>query len=212
MLFLFLSGCAPALTIFACVGVLFLGGVLRCRAPWPHNDGMQGPKLSEFTVSQQKCSLRGHCSAEAPDSGIDRSAGNTAEFKRPWEVTRWSPNGNKAPRCGGSCTWKYCLGHGDEQERACERPRSERDPSAKATALNSSRKNKKRIGERVICQRASSGRLVCSCDTSFEDFRLVDTGVCLVSRSEAEEDCRVALISGTVFPRAKSIFGSVEVE
>ena len=29
------SGSAPALTIFALVGVLFLGGVLRCRAPWP---------------------------------------------------------------------------------------------------------------------------------------------------------------------------------
>ena len=40
-----MEGSAPTLTIFACVGVLFLGGVLRCRAPWPHNDGMQGPKL-----------------------------------------------------------------------------------------------------------------------------------------------------------------------
>ena len=82
----------------------------------------QGPQLPEFTESQQQCSPRGHCSAEAPESGIDESAGNTAEFKRPWDVIRWSPNGNEAPRYGGSCICTYCLGHCEEQERASERP------------------------------------------------------------------------------------------
>ena len=116
-----MEGSAPALTIFAFVGVLFLGGVLRCRAPLSHNDGTQGPKFSEFTVSQQQCSLRGHCSAEATESGIDGTAGNTAEFKRRLLVIRWSPKGNEAPRCGGSSICEYCLGHGDEEERARER-------------------------------------------------------------------------------------------
>ena len=48
-----MDGSAPALTNFACVGVLSSGGgVLRCRAHWLHNGGTQGPKLSEFTESQ----------------------------------------------------------------------------------------------------------------------------------------------------------------
>ena len=67
----------PRSQIFAFVGVLFLGGVLRCRAPWLRKDGTRGPQLSEFTESQQQCSPRGHCSDEAPESGIDESAGNT---------------------------------------------------------------------------------------------------------------------------------------
>ena len=50
------------------VVVLFLGGVLRCRAPW--FDGTnEGPCLSDFKGSQLQCVTRGHCSAGTPIFG-----------------------------------------------------------------------------------------------------------------------------------------------
>ena len=55
--------------------VLFLGGVLRCRAPW--FDGTnEGPCLSVFTGVQQQCATRGHCSAATPKSGASQQSVN----------------------------------------------------------------------------------------------------------------------------------------
>ena len=116
---------------FVCV--LFLGGVLRCQAPWLRNDGTQVPKLSEFTESQHQCSPRGQCSAEAPESGIDGSAGNTAEFKRPWKDTGSLQTATKlldvVDLASLNAAWDMVM---NKKEQV-------RDPSARATVLNSSR-------------------------------------------------------------------------
>ena len=193
LLFIF-SGSAPALTIFALFGVLFLGGVLCCRAPWPHNDGTQGPQLSEVTESQQQCSPRGLCSAEAPESGINESAGNTAECKKPWDDIGLSQHGNEAPRYGAACNCKCCLEYCEEQERASERPLCQRDCVEQFGQKK--RKNKKESERdppaRELVQYGWSVPVI----QSSEDFRLVDSGL---AKRGGGGDSRVALESGTGF-------------
>ena len=126
----------------------------RYRAPWLHNDGTQGPQtLRIHRVPANNVHLEVIAQLKLQNQECDESAGNTAEFKRPWDVIKWSPNKNEAPRYGGSCICKYCLERCEEQERASERPLCHGDYSGQL--VEKSRKTK-RIGEVLVCQRACS--------------------------------------------------------
>ena len=93
---------------------------------------------------------------------------------------------------------------------------SRRDPSAKVIAQDSSWKTKENKSE---SERETPARELVQdgwsvpVRQSFEDFRSVDTAVCLVSRSEAEEAI-LELRSNQVLAilTTKHIFGSVEVK
>ena len=181
--------------------------MFRRRAPWSRNDGTQGSKLSEFTGSQQQCSLRGHCSAEAPESGIDGTAGNTAECKRGGFQMEPKPL-QMAELASGSSA---------HPARVTVLNSSVRDSSAKVTAFEQfekgpsatvivqdgpwkSKKNKRESErERDSCQRAGSGRLVSSCDTVLRRFSFGQYW-CLSGLASGGDNPRVALKSGTAFP------------
>ena len=120
----------PAFTIFVLFGEFFLGGVLRCRAP-AVDGAHKGSRLSEFTGLQQQCAPRGHCSAEAPKSGIVGSAGHTAECKRNCEDTSMSNTCSENQRRSGLPNRRFCMKHQEKQQGTSERSLHQGDHSGR---------------------------------------------------------------------------------
>ena len=162
-----------ALTILVFIFVLFLGGGFRYQPPW--FDGVnEGPCFSIITEVQQQCVARGHCSVATAKSGTVRSAGLPAECE-------WIGEGPSAPhishefRClNGSTCRRLCLENQESQIRPARDTRRSHHPGWSVPVVH-----------------------------PFEEFRLADTGICLASRSEAEEAMR-ELRKWTCYPHDKA--------
>ena len=167
--------------------VLFLGGGIRYRAPC-FDGANKGPCLSVHTGVQHQCVTRGHCSAATAKSGTVRSAGLPAE-------SEWIGDGPSAPhsshvfrRSSGSSCRGLFMGdsEGPSAPLICYVHRFTTIHPA-ADAAWKTKKTKSRpardTSAKMIVQDGWSVPVV----HSFMEFRLADTGICLATRSDAEE-------------------------
>ena len=175
-----------ALTILVSFVVPLLGGGNRHRAPLFHG-ASEGQCLFVFTGVQQQCVTRCHFLAASGKSGTVRSAGLPAECE-------WISEGPSAPHTShefnslnGSSRRIRCLEDQENQFQTCERHFA-----------------------KVIILDGWSVPVV----HSFEEFQLADTGICLATRSEAEEAMRELRSGGglAILTTKQVVAGSEEIE
>ena len=170
--------------------VLFLGGGLRCRAPW--FDGVnEGPCFSVITGVQQQCVTRGHCSAATPISGTVGPAGLPAECEWGGEA-----QARHTPATFSDASTVHPVAdsaRGTEKAQARHTPATFSDISTMHPAADSAWKNLKAesvpvraTSDKVIIQDGRSDPAA----HSFEEFRLADASICFATRSEADEAMR----------------------
>ena len=115
---------APAFTIFAFCGVLFLGGVLRCRAPWFSNDGArtEDRKSPNSQGSSDNALLEVIAHSKLHKQELLKLLASQQIAKRDGEDTCMSHACRENQWCSGPFRRGVCLENEESQERASERP------------------------------------------------------------------------------------------
>ena len=194
--------------------VIFLGGVLRCRAPW--FDGTnEGPCSPDVTGSQLQCVSRGHCPAATPKSGTVGHASLPSVCEGDDEGSGPTPRTPMLPRfpeagSGSSApaglsaekerdAWEtvkgqVCLPASQQRVKGMAKTQVSHTP-----ATNSDAPPVQPVDDSVQTVKAQARPVRDTSDKvsihdgrsdptahSFEEFRLADAGICLATRSEPD--------------------------
>ena len=171
--------------------MLFLGGVLRYRAPWFPSDGAQeGPQFSDFAGIQQQRAAQGHSPIKTPESGTAETAGLPAECKGDGEATstyRLNSLSSKTSGAGSRATvpksaWKDLFGGKPSTTAAA-------DPSAEESAWKTKKAKKEPVSDplaNVLIQDGWSVPVI----LTFEGFRMADTRVSKMGQKRSKSKSR----------------------